>query len=323
MVGIIDKVKEEIEAGEEALKEIVEEVEEKIESKPKAKKVASKKSKKEDVLEKEAEAESTTGEKDIADKKKALLEKAKKLKEKLGEGEVSSEDLKEQVKLKKKDMLISLEDYVKVGIYLGTKVVTPNMKPFVYRRRADGLAIFNTDLIDEKLREGIEFMSKFAPEDIIIICKREAGWKVVEKFSKITGIRVFTKKYPAGILTNKALPDFFENELTVITDHWVDKNALNDTLRVRKKVLMVCDTNNFSKGADKVIIGNNKSPKSLGLIYYLLAKGYCKARGMDVDIPEMEWWTGELEDNNQGKKSKFKKIVAEAGIMSASEGFGV
>ena len=323
MVGIIDKVKEEIEAGEEALKEIVEEVEEKIESKPKAKKVASKKSKKEDVLEKEAEAESTTGEKDIADKKKALLEKAKKLKEKLGEGEVSSEDLKEQVKLKKKDMLISLEDYVKVGIYLGTKVVTPNMKPFVYRRRADGLAIFNTDLIDEKLREGIEFMSKFAPEDIIIICKREAGWKVVEKFSKITGIRVFTKKYPAGILTNKALPDFFENELTVITDHWVDKNALNDTLRVRKKVLMVCDTNNFSKGADKVIIGNNKSPKSLGLIYYLLAKGYCKARGMDVDIPEMEWWTGELEDNNQEKKSKFKKIVAEAGIMSASEGFGV
>ena len=323
MVGIIDEIKSEIESGEEALKEIVEEVEETIKGKPKVKKVASKRSKKEGVLEKEAEEESTTGEKDIADKKKALLEKAKKLKEKLGEGDVSSEDLKEQVKLKKKDMLISLEDYVKVGIYLGTKVVTPNMKPFVYRRRADGLAIFNTDLIDEKLKEGIEFMSKFAPEDIIIICKREAGWKVVEKFSKITGIRVFTKKYPAGILTNKALPDFFENELTVITDHWVDKNALNDTLRVRKKVLMVCDTNNFSKGADKVIIGNNKSPKSLGLIYYLLAKGYCKARGMDVDIPEMEWWTGELEDNNQGKKSKFKKIVAEAGIMSASEGFGV
>jgi len=323
MVGIIDEIKSEIESGEEALKEIVEEVEETIKGKPKVKKVASKRSKKEGVLEKEAEEESTTGEKDIADKKKALLEKAKKLKEKLGEGDVSSEDLKEQVKLKKKDMLISLEDYVKVGIYLGTKVVTPNMKPFVYRRRADGLAIFNTDLIDEKLKEGIEFMSKFAPEDIIIICKREAGWKVVEKFSKITGIRVFTKKYPAGILTNKALPDFFENELTVITDHWVDKNALNDTLRVRKKVLMVCDTNNFSKGADKVIIGNNKSPKSLGLIYYLLAKGYCKARGMDVDIPEMEWWTGELEDNNQEKKSKFKKIVAEAGIMSASEGFGV
>jgi len=51
-------------------------------------------------------------------------------------------------------MLIPLEDYVKTGIYLGTRAVTPTMKPFVYRRRADGLAIFNTDIIDEKLKKG-------------------------------------------------------------------------------------------------------------------------------------------------------------------------
>ena len=37
-------------------------------------------------------------------------------------------------------------------------------------------------------------------------------------------------------------------------------------------------------------IGNNKSPKSIGLIYYLLAKGYCKAKGIEKDIPDMEWW---------------------------------
>jgi len=53
---------------------------------------------------------------------------------------------------------------------------------------------------------------------------------------------------------------------------------------------MICGTNNFSKGANQVIIGNNKSPKSIGLIYYLLAKGYCKARGIEKDIPDMDWW---------------------------------
>ena len=113
-------------------------------------------------------------------------------------------------------MLVPLEEYVKTGIYLGTRVVTPTMKPFVYRRRADGLAIFNTDIIDEKLKEGIEYLSKFNPEDVILVCKRQAGWKKAEMFSKLTGIRVFTKKYPAGILTNTTLPDFFENELTII-----------------------------------------------------------------------------------------------------------
>lgn len=246
-------------------------------------------------------------EEDLKKKKRALLKKARKLQEKLEKPK--TEELKEKVRIKKKEMLIPLEEYIKAGIYLGTRVVTPNMRPFVYRRRADGLAILNTDLIDEKIKEGIEYLSKFAPEDVVLICKREAGWKAAKKFGEITGIKVFTKKYPAGILTNKQLPDFFENELTIITDQWVDKNALNDTLKVHKKVLMICDTNNFSKGADQIILGNNKSPKSLGLIFYLLAKSYCKARKIKADIPDLEWWTGEeLEE-----KFKKKEILAEAG----------
>jgi len=205
-----------------------------------------------------------------------------------------SEELKEKVKVKKReDMLIPLEEYVKTGIYIGTKAVTPMMKPFVYRRRADGLAIFNTDIIDDKLKEAIEYLSQFNPDEIVLVCKRQTGWRTTEMFSKLTGIKVFTKKYPAGILTNPSLPDFFENELTIITDSWVDKNALNDTLKANKKVLMICDTNNFSQKADKIIIGNNKSAKSLGLILYLLVKGYCKNKNIEAEIPELDWWTKE------------------------------
>jgi len=260
------------------------------------KKKVSKKKSEEKELEKKAEKESTTEEKSLAEKKKELLEKAKKLSEKISE--VKTEDLKEKVKIKKRtDMLIPLEDYVKSGIYIGTKVVTPKMKPFVYRRRADGLAIFNTDLIDEKLKEGIEYLSNFNPEDIILVCKRQVGWKAAEKFSELTGIRVFTKKYPAGVLTNTDLPDFFENELTIVTDSWLDKNALNDTLKVNKKIMMICDTNNFPKGANQMVIGNNKNSKSLGVIFYILARGYCKNKKLKTydNIPDLEWWMEEKE----------------------------
>ena len=318
MVGIIDEIKEKIEEGEEKLEELAEEVGEKlgIVHKKTSKKEKTTKSKTKTSgkkVDKQAASESTTEEKSLEQKKKELLEKAKKLKEKVSIEEVSSEELKEKVKVKKKDMLIPLDEYVKAGIYLGTRVVTPDMRPFVYRRRADGLAIFNTDTIDEKIREGIDYLAKFAPEDVILVCKRQAGWRAAQKFGEITGIRVFTKKYPAGILTNKQLPDFFENELTIITDHWLDKNALNDTLRVRKKVLMICDTNNFSKGADQFVIGNNKSPKSIGIIFYLLAKEYCKARGIKADIPDLEWWTGEEEEAEAAKTRRPRKILAEAG----------
>ena len=67
---------------------------------------------------------------------------------------------------------------------------------------------------------------------------------------------------------------------------------------INKKVLMVADTNNFTKGANKVIIGNNKSAKSLGIIFYLLAKGYCKAKELDESrIPDLDWWISGEEDN--------------------------
>ncbi len=247
---------------------------------------------------------------EIEQKKKSLLEKVKKLKEKISEEAPKTEELIEEVEKSKKkgEMLIPLEEYVKSGIYIGTKVVTPLMRPYVYRRRADGLAIFNTDLIDEKLKEGIAYLSKFNAKDIILVCKREAGWKAVEKFGELTGIRVFSKKYPAGVLTNIQLAEFFENELTIICDSWLDKNALHDTLNVRKKVLMICDTNNFPKGVNQIIIGNNKSEKSLGLIFYLLARGYMKAKEMDTSkIPDLEWWTGDLQESPKFKK-KLKAV---------------
>ncbi len=254
-------------------------------------------------LEKAAEKESLKTEKmakeSLEEKKKKLLEKAKKL---AGKVEVTTtDDLKEQVKIKKRaDMLVPLEEYVKDAIYLGTRVVTPDMKPFIYRRRADGLAIFNTDLIDEKLKEAVEFMCKYGPEEIVLACKRQSGWKTALMMGKVTGVRVFTKKYPAGVLTNTTLKDFFENELTIVCDSWLDKNALNDTKTVRKKVLMLCDTNNHANGADKVIIGNNKSPRSLGLIFYLLTREYCKAKGIDMkEMPDIEWWTEDTEETPQ------------------------
>ena len=292
MVDVIEEIVKDVEEGEEALKEIAEKVEKKIGEKKGTKK-KSKELTGEELI-KAAEQESLATEKTIEEKRKEIFEKAKKLREKIEEPK--TEDLKEQIKAKKRsDMLIPLDDYVKSGIYLGTKVVTPKMKPFVYRRRADGLAIFNTDLIDEKLKEGIEYLIKFDAKNIILVCKRQAGWKAANMFSHLTGIRVFTKKYPAGILTNTDLPDFFENELTIVVDSWLDRNALNDTLNVKKKVLMICDTNNFPSGADKVIIGNNKSGKSLGVIFYLLARGFCKAKNIDADIPDLEWWMEEEE----------------------------
>lgn len=189
--------------------------------------------------------------------------------------------------------LIPLEDYIKASVHLGTKVITPHLRPYVYRRRADGIAVLNTNLIDKKLKEAIEFLKDFKPEDIIVVCKREAGWHAVNLFSKLTGIRAFTKKYPAGIITNLTLPDFFEVDLIMICDPWMDKNALNDANNIGKKVLALCDTNNLAFGVDQIIPCNNKNNRALGLIFYILTQGYLKAKKIKKKMPKLSEFMGE------------------------------
>src|SRR3989339_247928 len=244
---------------------------------------------------KEEKAEKVAS-KDNDDKKAKLaklLEKAKKLEGAVEEAkEIKSEDIKKKVKNEEeeKSTLVPMEDYLKASIHLGTRVITPDMRKYVYRRRADGLAVFNTALLDDKIRAGAEYLSQFEPKDIIVVCKREAGWKAVKMFSELTGIRAFMKKYPAGILTNAKLDNFIETELVFVCDTWLDKNVLADAIRIKLPVLAICDTNNFTKGITTLIPGNNKSAKSLGIIFFLLTKLYVEKKKLDVVVPPISEW---------------------------------
>lgn len=214
-----------------------------------------------------------------------LLAKAKKLESAVED--VKNVDLKKKVKDEEEvaeNTLVPMDDYLKASIHLGTRVITPDMREFVYRRRADGLAVFNTALLDQKIREALAYFTQFKAEDIIFVCKREAGWKAAQKFAEITGIRIFTKKYPAGILTNTNLENFFETKLVVIADPWLDKNALEDARRVHVPVLSICDTNNFTQGITTILPGNNKSAKSLGMMLYLMAKHYCETNKIKTEV---------------------------------------
>lgn len=272
------KVVKEVKDVEEKVVEEAKEIEEKIVDAVKGKKKTTKKEEKKDDSKDDKKA-----------KLKALMEKAKALEE--GVEEVGDIDLKSKVKNEqeeKEDTLVPMEDYLKSSIHLGTKVITPDMKDYVYRRRADGLAVFNTALLDDKIREGAEYLAKYAPEDVVVVCKREAGWKAVSKFSEVTGIQAFTKKYPAGVLTNSQLEDFFETDLVFICDPWIDKNALNDANRIKIPVLSICDTNNYTRGINQIIPGNNKSAKSIGMIFYLLTKLYIEARKLKVEAPPIQ-----------------------------------
>lgn len=285
-----------VESLDEAAKKVAKNVKKAVEAVENLVEGEEKKPAKKKHTSKSDEKESSPSDKasdDAAEEKKAkiakLLERRKVLESEVQD--VKDIDIKKKLKneeTEKSDTLVPMEDYLKASIHLGTRVITPDMRKYVYRRRADGLAVFNTALLDDTLREGAAYLAKFAPQDVIIVCKREAGWRAVKKFSEITGIRCFLKKYPAGILTNTNLENFFETQLVFICDPWLDKNALHDANRIGVPVLSVCDTNNFTAGINQIIPGNNKSAKSLGMIFYLITKLYVEARKLDKTIPPVQ-----------------------------------
>jgi len=230
----------------------------------------------------------------IEEIKKKIEEKAKELEFKIKlKEDINLDDVEKPKEKSKEELLVNLEEYVKSGIHLGTKVITSQMRPYVYKRRADGLAIFNTSIIDKKIRLAASMLSKYAPEDIVVAGKREASWAALKAFSKASGIRAFTKKYPSGIITNPDLEEFFEPKLIFVIDPWLDKNPISDALNINLPIVALCDTNNLFSSADLIVPCNNKSNKSIGLILWIIAKEYNKARKIDSEIPALNEFTGE------------------------------
>jgi len=244
-----------------------------------------------------AVAEEQLKESEASENLGALGEDSEKPKKKKEVKKLSETELR-RVMTDTKETIVPLTDYIACSVHLGTKVITPDIRKYVYKRRADGLAVLNTNLIDDKLREASKFFNQFAPEDVFIVCKRKAGWPAVEKFTEVTGIRSFCKKYPAGIITNLQLDNFFEAKLAIVCDPWVDKNALNDAMKLKLPVLGICDTNNYSIGITQIIPANNKSRKSIGLCLFVLAREYLKSQGKDDEAKalKLEDFAGKLEE---------------------------
>jgi small subunit ribosomal protein S2 len=177
------------------------------------------------------------------------------------------------------NFLVPTDMYLKSGIHIGTKFRTKYMEQFIYKTRPDGLSVLNVQKIDERIRVVSNFLAQYEPKDIIIISRRENGWKAVKLFGDITGVKVFAGRYPPGVLTNPELENFIEPKVMLVTDPWPDKNAIIDANKIGIPVIALCDTNNQTNNIDLVVPCNNKGRKSLGLFFWILAKEFLKNKG--------------------------------------------
>ncbi len=177
------------------------------------------------------------------------------------------------------NFLVPQEQYLKAGIHIGTKFRTRYMEQFIYKTRPDGLSVLNLQKIDERIRLAIGLLSLYAPEDILVVSRRENGWKAVKMLNRVTGMRIIAGRYLPGILTNPKLEKYMEVKAVLVTDAWPDRNVIGDAVKIGIPVIALCDTNNQANNIDLVVPCNNKGKKSLGLLFWIIALEYLKKRG--------------------------------------------
>ena len=182
--------------------------------------------------------------------------------------------------------LVPSDDYLSSGVHIGTKNKNKVMKDYIYKIRSDGLAIFDVQKIDDRLRTIGQYLAKFKPEEILIVCKRDNGAKPLKMLKLATGINTVTGRYLPGTLTNPNNDYFMEPKVVMLTDAWYDKQALIDATKSGAVIISLSNSNSNLINIDISLPCNNRGHKSLALIYWIIAREYAKANKIKFEFEQ-------------------------------------
>lgn len=200
---------------------------------------------------------------------------------------------KTEEKNSEENLLVPLELYLKAGIHIGTKFQNEKVKDFIYKTKPSGLKILDIEKVNERLKLGGKFLANYEPEEILLVCRRETGHKAVKKLSELTGMRCIVGRYLPGSITNTKFSAFIEPKVLFVSDPWHDKQAIKDAVLCNIPIIGLIGSNNSIENIDFAMPCNNKSKKSLPLIYYILGREYLKNKGL---IKKDEDYDADLED---------------------------
>jgi len=174
-------------------------------------------------------------------------------------------------------LLIPRNDYLASGVHIGMKQRTEDMKEFIYKIRSDGLSVMNLRKIDDRIRTAAKFISR--SKKVIVVGRKQVAHEAMKKFCEVTGSQCVVGRFLPGTLTNPKFKKYFEADVMILSDPLIDYQALKESVSARVPVVGICDTFNETRNIDLVIPANNKSKRSMAIVFMLLAREVLKLRG--------------------------------------------
>ncbi len=166
--------------------------------------------------------------------------------------------------------LVNIDLYLKNGIHIGTKYKNGAMRRFIFKSRSDKLNVMDVQVIDQRIKTSVDFLSRYKPEEVVFISRKKYAFFGLTLLEKTFNYNVKVGRFIPGTFTNPNSEHFIEPKLIFVIDPNIDRQAILEATKIRVPIMALATTSSNVKNIDYLIPFNNKGRKSVALYFWLL-----------------------------------------------------
>jgi len=217
--------------------------------------------------------------------------------------------------------------------HIGSSNSEKTMEQYIYKKKNDGGNIINLKKTHEKLLLAARAIAAVEnPQDVYVCASRPYTQRAVLKFARYVGCSSVAGRFTPGAFTNQIQAAFREPRLLVISDPRSDHQPVTEGSYANIPVIAFCNIDSPTKFIDIAIPCNNKSPHSIGLMWWMLAREVLRlrgsiSRGMPWEVmPDLFFYRDpeavEKEENERAENEQVMKSGADFAAPPQKEEWG-